>query len=209
MTLKLYEKYIIKTITIALIPIFTECGIIFTRVLEGERSFIVAKCPLYIMRYSMKYYGRDYNGAKIAAKLALGDINIVPVKLSGTLGLYWFKNKSSENADCVWFALHHYQNAKAISPNESNVYLSYGHKVRIPSNVTRFKRIVHNTHKYKDLMIDREQANLDKKLYFGFKTNNDFRFISEHNPNTYDYLQKKKRNKRRRKKRNKKGDRGL
>ncbi|RWR12184.1 competence protein ComK [Siminovitchia fortis] len=141
--MELREFYIIKRYTYALIPMLVENGYIFTKVIEGRSVFLVKLRPLQIIRDSMQYYGHDWEGAKKAAKSVLGSIHMPPVKISGSLGIYWFPSKSPYAHDCVWFALDHIQDRLAVAPKETKVFFPSGHHVTVPISLKQFNSRKH------------------------------------------------------------------
>lgn len=82
--------YVINRKTIVLIPDLDVYGNLITRLLEGKSSFLVNMSPITIIEKNILYYGHDYEGAIEAAKLALGNIDVPAVKISGSLAFTGF-----------------------------------------------------------------------------------------------------------------------
>ncbi|MBS4223308.1 competence protein ComK [Lederbergia citrea] len=183
--MNMYEPYVIKPMTVALIPKFDKDGSLITEVIEGTRSFLVSMKPIEIIEYSMDYYGHGLNVARIADKLGLGKVDMAPVKISGTLGLYWFPSKSPTKEDSVWFSLCHYKNAVPIFRNETIVFLRFGHTINILSRAKSFKHKVHKARELKSLMEDR----FKEISFFLHKPQDETPQLREQNHTTYHFIQ--------------------
>lgn len=143
------EFYIIRKNTAALQPFFTQYGYLYTKVYEGPFVFQVKLSPLQIIKDSMEYYGHDWDGAVKAAKTVLGSIDMSPVKISGSLGIYWFPSKSPHAEDCMWFALDHIDKRLSIAPKETKVIFPSGHHVTVQMRVKQFTDRMHRTQELK------------------------------------------------------------
>ena len=183
------ENYVIKQNTVALKPEFDFSGNLLTRVIEGFSTFLVKMSPLQVMEHSAAYYGHCLKGATNAAKLILGRIDMAPVKISGSLGLYWFPTMSPTNKNCAWLSLSHYKNAKPKSRKETKVFMKFGHKITIKGNVKRFKLKVHRARELESTMEDRHS----EKTYFSIEPQG-LLYLKEHISNIYDFIQSSQNN---------------
>lgn len=141
--------YIIRRNTAALQPFFTQYGFLYTKVYEGPFVFLVKLHPLQIIKDSMEHYGHGWNGAVKAAKTVLGSIDMSPVKISGSLGIYWFPSKSPHAEDCMWFALDHIEERLSIAPKETRIFFPSGHHITAPMSLKQFNKKMHRTQELK------------------------------------------------------------
>ncbi|VEF49517.1 ComK family protein [Bacillus freudenreichii] len=155
------DFYIIKRNTAALQPVFTKYGFLYTKVYEGPFVFLVKLSPLQIIKDSMHHYGHDWNGAVKAAKTVLGSIDMSPVKISGSLGLYWFPSKSPYAEDCIWFALDHIDERLCTAPKETKIFFPSGHHVTAPMSLKQFNKKMHRAQELKTTLEKRTETEED------------------------------------------------
>lgn len=156
--MKMLDEYIINGSTSMLVPEYNSTGHLCTRAFEENHCFFVAKSPIDIIKESLLYYGNDWKGATTASRSILGNVDMVPIKICGTLGLYWFPHKSPHQHDCVWFALAHVLNYETKKTNNYlQVVVTGDHEIMIDSSYSRYDRQVSRTRKLRDILHFRHQ----------------------------------------------------
>ena len=115
------EDYIIKSFTAGLLPWIDHYGYLVTRVVEENDFFAVRKSPLHIMQESLLHYGHDLDGAIKAAKQALGNIHMPPVKVCDNT--YWFPIYSKEKEHNIWLSSNHGNYSTAKNRKETNLHI--------------------------------------------------------------------------------------
>lgn len=183
--MKLIKYYVINRKTFALIPKFDSYGHIFTRVIEGETSLLVGISPIKIIEQSLTFYGNDYKGARTAAKQALGNIDMPPIKISGTLGIYWFPMMAPSRDECIWFCEDYIIDTVCLSNKKTKVILPHGHKIIIGSYKNQFDLKLHRARDYRKKM----ETRTTDTAYFIHRPHEDIHIIKEHNPNSYHFDQ--------------------
>ncbi|MFK4998641.1 competence protein ComK [Bacillus sp. N9] len=164
--MKMYEDYIIKPRTAALIPKFDTLGNPLTQVIEETNSFLVKSSPLEVIERSINYYGNDYDGARKASKLILGGVDMAPVQICGDLDMYWFPSHSPSKEHCIWFALAQIRDIMFQSKSETKVLLTYGHTITVVMGTKRFRKKIHlarelqTTLQYRKRKLHMSQTNL-------------------------------------------------
>ncbi|MBS4195711.1 competence protein ComK [Lederbergia citri] len=136
---KMRDDYIINRFTMALMGVFVKNGYFYTRVLEAKKVFIVKLSPIEIIENSLIHYGSGLNAAKKATKAALGNIDMPPIKICGSLGIYWFPSMSPKNKNCVWFSLNHIKDSIPVPNNKTKVLMEYDHTITINISKDLFK----------------------------------------------------------------------
>ncbi|MCM3111966.1 competence protein ComK [Lederbergia lenta] len=189
--MKLIQYYVINRKTFALIPTFDSYGHLFTRVIEGDTSFLVSMSPLQIIEESIIYFGNDYKGARVAAKQALGNIDMPPIKISGSLGIYWFPSMSPSRDECIWFCEDHIDDTIFLSRKKTKIILPLGHEIIMEGSKKHFDLKLHRARDYRKKIETRTTGT----SYILHKPHEDVLIIKEHNPNSYQFdqtAQKKK-----------------
>ncbi|MCJ7843097.1 competence protein ComK [Lederbergia sp. NSJ-179] len=184
------EDYIIKSFTAGLLPWVDHYGYLITRVVEAIDCFTVLKSPLQIMQDSLLHYGHDLNGATQAAKQALGNIDMPPVKVYNNI--YWFPIYSKVKEHNIWIASNHGNLYKAKNRTETNLYIGKNHIITLELsqrtyegklNKARTLEIIHNLrfqelyeetpHETNAQIVREYQHPYYHYVQFGEKTNNE------------------------------------
>ncbi|MEK3888424.1 competence protein ComK [Bacillus sp. FSL K6-3431] len=189
--MKTTKHYVINRKTFSFIPTFDSYGHLFTRVIESDTSFLVSRSPLQIIEQSIIYYGHDYNGAKVAAKQALGNIDMPPIKISGHLGIYWFPSMSPSRDECIWFCEDHIDDSIYLSRKKTKIILPLGHEIIIEGSKKHFDLKLHRARDYRKKI----ETRTTETSYLLHKPHEEIHILKEHNPNSYQFdqtTQKKK-----------------
>lgn len=199
MTLR--DAYIITTNTIAILPEYDNFGNLYARILEGSYSFLVKMSPLEVIENSIYHYGHSLAGARTAARLAIGNIDMVPIKISCCLDIYWFPTQSPSCDKNIWFSLKHIIRTEELTRNQAIVYLEYGHTITVATSASRFKNKESNGLRLRKVYDDRKKKN--KHISYGYPKG--LPGINEDNTNTYHFIQLPRKKKKKDGKREKEG----
>ncbi|MBS4206633.1 competence protein ComK [Bacillus sp. FJAT-50079] len=183
--MKMYEDYIIKPRTAALIPKFDTLGNPITQVIEETKSFLVKMTPLEVIKHSIIYYGNDYAGAKKASKLILGGVDMAPVQICGDLDMYWFPSHSPSKEHCIWFALTQIRDIMFQAKTETKVLLKFGHSITVVSSTKRFRKKIHLARELQTTLQNRKK----EITYVSNKAPDGSFMIREYTPYTYHFIQ--------------------
>ncbi|MCR2823803.1 competence protein ComK [Lederbergia panacisoli] len=159
--MKIKKRYIINRFTIALMGVYVKNGYFYSSVLEGEKVFLVKLSPIEIIENSLIHYGGgDFNGAKKATRAAIGNYDMPPIKISGSLGIYWFPSKSPTNKDCIWFSLNNIKDSIPVEHNKTKILLQFGHTITLTIRKSVFKTRKYRTRDLKDTIEKRTDPTL-------------------------------------------------
>jgi competence protein ComK len=137
--MKIYANYLIKPNTVLVAAERSQKGRIYSRVIEGKKTFLVAMSPKTIMDYSLHYYCSSLPGAIEGARSILGNISMPPILISSRLDICWFPCVSAERNDCIWFSLSHVQKTEKLNTKQTKVSLNYGHSIVLDMKRSRFE----------------------------------------------------------------------
>lgn len=115
-----------KRNTIAYATVFNEVGERVTDVYTTNGVFRIDIEPIKLIDKLFKNYGSSYKGAREGSKYILGDIDMPPLVIGGSEGLYLFPTESPSSPTCIWFFLHHIVHHKAIEKKKTAVYVTGG-----------------------------------------------------------------------------------
>lgn len=129
--------YIINLQMMLMLGEYNRYGKLYTRVLEVDKSFLVEKAPLEVLKDTINYIGYDLNGARSASKLILENVMLRPVMVNPIHGICVFPNKTYKDDDTIWFNPFHIINTSAFGKN-TMVELSNGVSIEVHSRLSQF-----------------------------------------------------------------------
>ncbi|MCJ7840690.1 competence protein ComK [Lederbergia sp. NSJ-179] len=175
------QDYIIRTFTAGLLPRTNHHGYLFTQVVEEGRYLYVRKTPLEIMEESLLHYGHDLDGATKAAKQALGNIDMPPIKVCK--GMYWFPTISPKKEDNIWIAAHHAGNYKPGSGNKTSLFIGEKQMITIKLSPRAYANKLNNTRNLEEI-FERRYKEKSKDIL----AQTDYQIIKEHHHPGYHYV---------------------
>lgn len=133
------EDYTINEKTVLLTGEYSELGEPWTRVIEGEETFIIKRRPVELINKSLLCSGSEFHAARRSSKQILGDCHMCPIKVNSYLGIWLFPTKSFRNHHCIWFSLMHVKDEKSCGIRRTKVELSFNHEIEIQMKESTFK----------------------------------------------------------------------
>lgn len=95
-------NYEINSSTLAIVPHDDEK----TKILEGDREYIIDGTPYEVMEHSCEYFGSSMEGRLKGSKNILGSIYKAPIIVEEYRGLVFFPTRSiTSDKDNVWLSL--------------------------------------------------------------------------------------------------------
>lgn len=136
--MKWFERYIINPDTVLLTAVNDHKGRVFSKIIEGEKSFNVTMRPMVLIDSSLNYYCSSLKGAWEGSRSILGDINMLPIIINSQLDIFWFPCSSPNLPECLWFALEHVVKTDKVGIYQTKVQLSFGHTIIVDMKKRRF-----------------------------------------------------------------------
>ena len=121
-------KYIINTETSSLFSYFHN-GYEFSRVIEGNKTFLVSQSPNEIVEESFYSIGSDLEGAMKAARVLLKKKYKLPVTLSAQKNIVLIRCRSTDRNSTIWLINSHIQDIQRYEHNQTMVHLIGGHSL--------------------------------------------------------------------------------
>lgn len=120
------NEYEINVDTQAIIPYGEEKS----KVIEGDRTFIVNQPPLKIIDKSCRFFGSSYQGRFLGTKNLIGISHKAPIIIEETREIIFFPTNSPRQDNCAWISLRHLQNYKKVN-NRSLLKFNGGHLINL------------------------------------------------------------------------------
>lgn len=141
--MEIVNEYIFNENTVLIIGEFDIFGNFISKIIEGEKSFLVKMEPKQLINKNLLLLGSDFNGAINSSKEILGSVKMQPIKVNGYKNIWLFPSKSFKKENCVWFSLFHVINTKSLGVRKTKINLNFGHSFIIEMKESAFnnKRI--------------------------------------------------------------------
>lgn len=120
------SEYEINIDTQAIIPLGPEKS----RVIEGNRSFIVNQPALKIIDKSCRFFGSSYQGRFLGTKNLIGISHKAPIIIEETREIIFFPTNSPRQDNCAWISLKHVEGYKKNN-NSSLLKFAGGHLINL------------------------------------------------------------------------------
>jgi competence protein ComK len=135
--MKISKDYMINEETVLFTGEYDEYGNLCTRIIEGEKTFVLKESPVEQIEKTLLSYGSDFNGALNSSKHILGPIKMHPIKINEKKEIWLFPTKSFKKKNCVWFNLYHIINTEPHGA-KTKVFMSYGHTFMVNMKESAF-----------------------------------------------------------------------
>lgn len=158
--MKILKKYFLNEKTVLLTGEYDRYGRLCTRVIEGERTFLVNMKPMEVINSSLQLLGSNFHSVRETSRQILGDIHMCPIKINCNLGVWIFPTKSYRNDFCVWFSLIHVKKTRPLGARRTEVYLSYNHTFIIEMKESSFNQKRQKAEDLREAMLKNTQSPL-------------------------------------------------
>lgn len=150
------ESHIVNRNTILVMGEYALLGRPCTRIMEGNRSFLVDKAPLIVIDKSIQHIGFSLKGAIESSKAELGKTSMVPIMINPAQNVCLFPIISPYKHECIWFNPLHIIDAKP-NGNKTDVYLSNGCVITVDMRLSTFISKWHRAKQLCDTFSERAQ----------------------------------------------------
>ncbi|PLR95896.1 competence protein ComK [Bacillus sp. T33-2] len=179
--MNMLADYMINKETVLLTGEYDEFGSLCTRVIEGEKTFLVQRTPVQVINKTLLRLGSSFRGARDSSKEVLGVMKMYPLKINQYLGIWLFPTKACSKQNCVWFSLMHIKKTKAIGVRKTEVLLSYNHTFEIEMKETSFNNKRQKAEELREIIT----KNTKSPLTFYIEPKPGFRISEDAGTNRY------------------------
>jgi competence protein ComK len=125
-----------------------------TIIVEGERSFIVDKCPLQVLKDSIHYVGSDFKGSLASARKTTGRSRMTPMMVNFILNICLFPDRAYKNEYCVWINSNQIIDTQAWD-GQTVIEFSNGSFFIVNSRISPFRAKVQLAEQYRKTNYER------------------------------------------------------
>jgi competence protein ComK len=180
------DRHLINEKTVLLTGEYNELGELWSRVIEGEETFLVRKSPITLIEETLLHLGSNFLGARRSSKYLLSPTRMHPISVNPQMGILLFPTKNMKCHCNIWFSLIHVKTIKPVGINQIEVLTSFGHTILIELSERAF-----NNKRQKAIQLQEAiNNNLNCPLNFYVEPKKGY-YISK-NPNENNYILKKK-----------------
>lgn len=124
-------RYIINKETEALIEELDLYGNCYTRIIEGNKHFVVKTSIKKIFEDTLNYYCTTLEGAILGAKTVLGEKYHTPILINANEGIVLIPCGPTGRKFSIWIANNHIYKIEQLG-KETIIYTHYGHQIIVP-----------------------------------------------------------------------------
>jgi competence protein ComK len=180
------DRHLINEKTVLLTGEYNDRGELWSRVIEGEETFLVRKSPITVIEETLLHLGSNFLGARRSAKYLLMPTRMHPISVNPQMGILLFPTKNMKCHCNIWFSLIHVKTTNPVGINQIEVLTSFGHTILIDMSLRAF-----NNKRQKAVQLQEAITNnLNCPLNFYVEPKKGF-YISK-NPKENNYSLKKK-----------------
>lgn len=121
------DEYEINIDTQAIIPF----GLDKSKVIEGDRTFIVNLPPIKIIDKSCKFFGSSYQGRFTGTKNLIGVSHKAPIIIEESREIIFFPTNSPRQDNCAWISLRHLETYQKNTNKCSSLKFQGGHLINL------------------------------------------------------------------------------
>jgi competence protein ComK len=125
------DKHLLNEKSVLVTGEYSERGELWSRVIEGQETFLVKKTPIAVIEETLLHVGSDFLGARRSSKYLLSPMRMHPISVNPQMGILLFPTKNMKCPNCIWFSLIHVKTTKRAGVNQTEVLTSYGHTILI------------------------------------------------------------------------------
>jgi competence protein ComK len=149
--------YIINLQMVLMMGEYNRYGKLCTRVMELDKTFLVDKEPLDVLKDTINYIDFDLKGAQPAAQLIVENVNICPITGNPFHSICAFPTQAYKNEDTIWFNPIHIVKTSAHG-RHTLVDLSNGYSIEVHSRLSSFNQKWQNAQFLRRMTIEREKS---------------------------------------------------
>lgn len=149
------SKFEITPLTMAIVPHESEEGVVHTRIMERETSYLVASHPSKVIDSACKYFGASLKGRQEGAFDVCKFTHKVPIAIDPYSGMYYFPTESPVSQTCVWIAHTHVKEIRKAQYQQTEVIFTNGERIIVDVSFGSMQNQLHRTAQFRYKLGDR------------------------------------------------------
>ena len=151
--MEIRSKHLINEKTVLVTGEYNARGKLWTRIIEGEETFLVTKTPATVIEETLFHLGSNFLGARSSSKYLLSPMRMHPISVNPQVGILLFPTKIMKVHGCIWFSLIHVKSTNPIGINQTEVLTSFGHTILIDMSERAFNNRRQKAIQLQDIII--------------------------------------------------------
>lgn len=157
------KMYIVNADTIALMEELDEYGNSYTRIIEGQNTFVVEISLRDIFEDTLNYYCATLEGAIRGAKSILGEKYHPPILINAQESLVMFPCGPIRRKTSIWMASNQIVRLEQLG-KETIIFTQYGHQIIVPLKIRQIEIKLGQASRLQTTQIYRTKKNMS--LYY-------------------------------------------
>ncbi|MEH7012492.1 competence protein ComK [Neobacillus niacini] len=182
----LRDRHLINEKTVLVTGEYNDTGELWSRVIEGEETFLVKKSPTTVIEETLLHLGSNFLGARRSSKYLLSPMRMHPISVNPQMGILLFPTMNMKCHCCIWFSLIHVKSTNPVGVNQIEVLTSFGHTILIDMSERAFNNKRQKAIQLQETIIN----NLNCPLNFYVEPKNGFYIRKK--PKEINYFLEKK-----------------
>ena len=181
------QKYIINTEVSSVISYFYN-GYEYSRVLEGNKTFLVSKSPDEIVKDSFHHVGSNLEGAIEATRVILKKKYKLPVTLSAQKNIVLIRCKSTDMNSTIWLIDSQILDIQSCENNQTMVFLIGGYSLNVDIKIDSLQEKRNQAAFLHTTLLNNSQMN--KSVSFLYEENKGMLLVREKGQVNYTVKEK-------------------
>lgn len=159
------STYKINPLTMILLSEKDEFGHTYSRILEEDGQFIVAKSPSQLIEEACERFGSNLEGRQEGTTLVSGYVHKPPISIDPYNGLYFFPTVSPSLDTCDWIS--HTHVSKIITETERGTELLFTNNQIVLIDISKrtLKNQILRTAQYRHMLNQRIKQSLKHQQF--------------------------------------------
>src|SRR5699024_265998 len=147
--------YEISPLTMAIIAIENESGIINTQIFENETNYLINKYPVKMIDHACRYFGSSLRGRQDGTKDISGITHKALTYIDNEIDMYFITTSSPRNKNRSWIAHYHIDFIQLTTNQMTEVHFKNGQKIILDISYGSMMNQIQRTAQFRYLLNDR------------------------------------------------------
>src|SRR5690625_2856287 len=147
--------YEISPLTMAIIAIENESGIINTQIFENETNYLINKSPVKMIDHACRYFGSSVRGRQHGTADISGITYKPALSIDQASGMYFLPTSSPRNKHCSCISHSHIDFIQPTKNQMTEVHFKNGQKIILDISYGSMMNQIQRTAQFRYLLNDR------------------------------------------------------
>jgi len=147
--------YEISPLTMAILAIENEDGVVNTKIFEAESDYLIHKSPVKMIDRACRYFGSSLRGRLDGTRDICGITHKAPISIDPASGMYFFPTTSPRNKNCSWIAHSHIDFIQSTHNQMTKLFFKNGKTIVLDISYGSMMNQIQRTAQFRYLLNDR------------------------------------------------------